>query len=272
MLAVECRDVCKSFTEGSWMRRGRKVNAVNQVSFGVPSGEIMGLLGTNGSGKSTLIRMLATLVLPDSGRIRVMGYNPVSHPLEVRRLINRVAVEAAFYKKLSARENLDYASRLYGLNPASNRARMAEIFERLGLKPASLEDPLQDMSRGMQQKVAIARALIAVPPILLLDEPTTGLDPVSKREVKKFIQEIRHEHQTTIILTTHDMQEADDLCDRIAIIQSGRIVALDTPDKLKSRVNQGSHTSLEEAFVALTELNQLHNHDRKEVEELVTTC
>jgi ABC-2 type transport system ATP-binding protein len=227
--------------------------AVNRVSFDVRRGEIFGVLGPNGSGKSTLIRLLATLLVPDGGAISIFGHDVQKEPMAVQRLINRVSVEASFFKKLSPMENLLYGARLYGLNGSEARAQAATILKRLGLQPKSFERPMEEMSRGMQQKVAIARALLSRPIVLLLDEPTTGLDPRSKREVQAFVRELRDTHDTTIVLTTHDMIEADELCDRIAIIHNGNIVALDTPAHLKKRVSNNGHVpTLEEVFLKMT--------------------
>lgn len=231
----------------------REVVAVDRVSFTVARGEIFGVLGPNGSGKSTLIRLLATLLLPDGGDIRIFGYDVVKESMQVQRLINRVSVEASFFKKLSPMENLLYGARLYGMSGAETRRRVIEILTRLGLEARAIHNPMEQMSRGMQQKVAIARALLSRPKLLLLDEPTTGLDPRSKREVQQVVRELRDNHGTTILLTTHDMSEADELCDRVAIIDSGRIVALDTPEGLKRRVSKNNHQpTLEEVFLELT--------------------
>jgi ABC-2 type transport system ATP-binding protein len=171
-------------------------------------------------------------------------------------MINRVSVEASFFKKLSALENLMYAARLYDLPAAEARERSIYILRKLGLGEKRLYEPLEHMSRGMQQKVAIARGLLTAPVLLLLDEPTTGLDPRSKQDVQRFVLRMRREHETTVFLTTHDMDEADRLCDRIAIIDNGRIVALDTPAGLKSaigaRSGKNGATTMEDVFMALT--------------------
>ena len=232
----------------------KEVVAVNDVSLEVRRGEIFGVLGPNGSGKSTLIRLTATLLLPDKGRIEVFGLDVTRHEMEVKRLINRVSVDAAFFKKLSGIENLMYAARLYGLSGKEARQRAFDILHRLGLKDRQILGPLEDMSRGMQQKVAIARAFLSRPTLLLLDEPTTGLDPRSKREVQAFVEEVRADHDATILLTTHDMYEAEALCDRIAILDEGRVVALDTPAGLKQRLpaGDGHEPTLEDVFMALT--------------------
>lgn len=237
-------------------KNGRKklVVALDHVSFQVKEAEIFGVLGPNGSGKSTLIRLMATLLLPDSGSIEILGHDPVKDPLTVQRLINRVSVEASFFKKLSPMENLIYGARLYGMSGKGTRKEIVKILKRLGLEEHNIYNPMEQMSRGMQQKVAIARALLSRPRILLLDEPTTGLDPVSKREVQAVVLELQKNDGTTILLTTHDMAEADLLCDRIAIIHNGKVVALDTPDELKRltpKIN-GNPPTLEDVFIHLT--------------------
>ena len=230
------------------------VIAVDHVSFTVEKGEIFGVLGPNGGGKSTLIRLISTLLLPDSGKVYVFGLDVEKHPIEVQRMINRVSVEASFFKKLSPMENLLYGARLYGLDGKETRRQVLEILTRLGLEKRSIYSPMEEMSRGMQQKVAIARALLSHPQLLLLDEPTTGLDPRSKREVQAVVQELRKDYGTTILLTTHDMNEAEMLCDRIAIMDSGKVVALDTPTALKQRIpkKDGMPTTLEDVFLELT--------------------
>lgn len=263
-IALEVRDVVKAFdgkSEGSWWQRVRgkapvaaaRVYAVDHVSFEVRRREIFGILGPNGSGKSTLIRLISTLLIPDSGHITVFGADVERDERAVKRMINRVSVDAAFFKKLSPIENLLYAGRLYGLDGATIRQQSVEILTRLGLEGKALYEPVEEMSRGMQQKVAIARAFLTAPIVILLDEPTTGLDPRSKREVQTFVQELREVHNATVVLTTHDMDEAEALCDRIAIIDSGKIVALDTPTGLKRLVARNGHEpTLEDVFMQLT--------------------
>ena len=237
-------------------RRSKReeVVALHGIDLTVARGEVFGVLGPNGSGKSTLIRLVSTLLLPDSGTLRVFGHDVEHDPFAVKRLINRVSVDAAFFKKFSPIENLMYAARLYGLDAGEARVKMRQIMKRLGLKEDSFDNPMEQMSRGMQQKVAVARGFLTSPILLLLDEPTTGLDPHSKRDVQAFVREIRETHDATVLLTTHDMDEADKLCDRIAIIDEGRIVALDTPEGLKALVpsNNGDKPTLEDVFIELT--------------------
>ena len=229
------------------------VIAVDHVSFEVNEGEVFGVLGPNGSGKSTLIRLIATLLLPEKGDVKVFGYDAVQQPVEVQRLINRVSVEASFFKKLSPMENLLYGAHLHGMNAKETRIQAEEILLRLGLKKRSIYKPVDEMSRGMQQKVAIARALLSRPRLLLMDEPTIGLEQRSKREVQEVIEELNQEFGTTILLTTNDVVEANNLCDRIAIIDSGKIVALDTPEELKQIISPNGHEpTLEDVFLELT--------------------
>ncbi|HLY31169.1 MAG TPA: ABC transporter ATP-binding protein [Ktedonobacterales bacterium] len=234
----------------------RIVRAVEDVTFTVKRREIYGVLGSNGSGKSTLIRVISTLLLPDEGRVEVFGHDVTHEERTVQRLINRVSVEAAFFRKLSPMENLLYSSRLYGVPAGEARKLINSTLARLGIKPDRINQPLESMSRGMQQKVAIARAFLTAPVLLLLDEPTTGLDPRSKQNVQVFIRELRDTHDATILLTTHDMDEAEALCDRIAIIDGGRIVVEGTPDELKAlvaeRLGLDHPATLTEAFMAFT--------------------
>jgi ABC-2 type transport system ATP-binding protein len=260
--AVSIRRLFKQFQpEGAspWRRlwpggngHHKHLVALDRVDLDVERGEIFGVLGANGSGKSTLIRLVATLLLPDDGEVRVFGHDAVADEMQVKRMMNRVSVEAAFFKKLSPMENLLYAARLYDLPANPARARIVEILGQLGIDERRVYTPLEHMSRGMQQKVAIARALLTSPVLLLLDEPTTGLDPRSKREVQDFVLKMREQHDTTVLLTTHDMEEADRLCDRIAMIADGRIVAQDTPAGLKRLLSPDGNVSLEDVFMELT--------------------
>jgi len=235
-------------------RKKKPVVAIADVSLRVERGEIYGILGANGSGKSTLIRLVSTLLTLDRGRAEVFGHDVERDEMAVKRLINRVSADAAFFKKLSPYENLAFAARLYGLHAGEARAEAVRILARLGIAEKRMGSPIEQMSRGMQQKVAIARALLTSPTLLLLDEPTTGLDPRSKLEVQLFIEEVRAAHDATILLTTHDMAEADRLCDRIAILDQGRLVAEDTPDGLKARVARetGLPATLDNVFLTYT--------------------
>ena len=266
--AITARNVYKQFgkMDASLRRQTSKITggselvsvAVDHVSFEVEQGEIFGVLGSNGSGKSTLTRLIATLLIPDKGDIQVFGCDVVKQPFEVQKMINRVPVEASFFKKLSPMENLLYGAYFSGMSGRETRFRAEEILLGLGLKKHAINKTMDEMSRGMQQKVAIARALLSCPRLLLMDEPTAGLDPCSKKEVHEAIEEINHDSGTTILLTTRDTLEADNLCDRIAIMDSGRIVALDTPARLKRMISPNGHElTLEEVFREMTRKNLL---------------
>jgi ABC-2 type transport system ATP-binding protein len=243
--------VSKSFVVG---RHKVPVEAVVDVSMRLERGDIHGVLGANGSGKSTLIRLIAGLLTIDAGRIEVFGHDVVRNELQVKRLINRVSVDAAFFKKLSPMENLTFAARVYGLDVKAARLSIYRILDRLHVGSDRVDRPIEQMSRGMQQKVAIARALLTSPTLLLLDEPTTGLDPRSKLDVQEFVEEVRATHDTTIVLTTHDLAEAERLCDDITVIDGGRVVASDTPAGLVSSAAErlGRPATLWDVFMAYT--------------------
>jgi len=247
-LVVEA--VTKRFLIG---RKKRPVTAISNVSLRLERGGTIGILGANGSGKSTLIRLVSGLLTLDEGRVEVFGHDIVREEMTVKRLINRVSVDAAFFKKLSPMENLLFAARLYGLDAGLARRETVVICERLGIARKRLDRPVEQMSRGMQQKIAIARALLTSPALLLLDEPTTGLDPRSKLDVQAFIEDLRTSHDASIVLTTHDLDEADRLCERIAVLNDGRAVVQDTPTGLKALVaGQGKAPTLHEVFMTYT--------------------
>ena len=249
MTAVEVSDLRKEFVrrDGPWRRR--RVPALRGISFTIGRGECVAVLGANGSGKSTLVRLLATLLLHDGGSAHVFGHDVFADPRAVRRLVNRVSVEASFFKKMSSTENLSYSARFYGMTRGETSRRIPEILERVGFPVERRGEAMEALSRGMQQKVALARALLTAPVLLLLDEPTTGLDPRSKLEVQEFIREVRQIHDATILLCTHDLDEAETLADRIGILHRGELIALGTADELRRRYEA---LTLEEAFFAAT--------------------
>ena len=249
--ALLIEDVSKRFVVG----RGKKpVIAIDHVSLRLERGDIHGVLGANGSGKSTLIRLISGLLTLDEGRVEIFGHDIEREEMDVKRLINRVSVDAAFFKKLSPMENLLFAARLYGIDGRTAKREAVAILARLGISEKRLGRPVEQMSRGMQQKVAIARALLTSPTLLLLDEPTTGLDPRSKLDVQAFIEEVRDTHDATIVLTTHDLAEAERLCRRITILNDARVVAESTPDGLKAMVaaETGRPATLEDVFMRYT--------------------
>jgi ABC-2 type transport system ATP-binding protein len=251
--AVVVEDLRKEFFRNDGReglrRRRKRVAALDGVSFEVRRGETVAILGQNGSGKSTLIRLLSTLLLHDGGSARIFDHDVFAETRAVRTLINRVSVEASFFKKMSATENLSYAARFYGMAPGATRSQIPELLERVGFPKDRMREPMEDLSRGMQQKVALARALLTSPIVLLLDEPTTGLDPRSKLEVQSFIREIRETHDATVLLCTHDLAEAEELAERVGILDRGKLIELAPADELKAKY--GAET-LEEAFFAAT--------------------
>jgi ABC-2 type transport system ATP-binding protein len=249
--ALLVEGVTKRFVVG---RRRKPVTAIANVSLRLERGDIVGILGANGSGKSTLIRLVSGLLTLDEGRVEVFGHDIERDEMAVKRLINRVSVDAAFFKKLSPMENLLFAARLYGLDAAGARLRAVEILERLGIGQKRIGRPIEQMSRGMQQKVAIARALLTSPSLLLLDEPTTGLDPRSKLDVQAFIEELRASHDASIVLTTHDLDEAERLCDAITVIDGGRVVVEDSPAGLiaAQAERMGRPATLHDVFMTHT--------------------
>ncbi len=235
-------------------RRSEQKRVVDNVSLTVHRGEALGILGPNGCGKSTLVRMISTLLIPDEGWISVFGHDVVRDSRSVKCLINRVSVDAAFFKKLSALENLLYTARLYDVDAGKAIKKATDILDMLGFDKEHLENSMEQLSRGQQQKVAIARAFLTSPRLVLLDEPTTGLDPKSKKDVEAFIRELREAKDTTVVLTTHDMAEAEALCDRIAILNRGKLVALGTANALKARHRKPGAAelpSLEDVFIEL---------------------
>src|SRR3954470_12332620 len=254
-------NVSKAFTSDSgaiMRRRGSRrprIRAVDDVSFDVQRGEIFGLIGANGSGKSTLIRILSTLVLADAGAVEVFGFDIVADSMQARQLINRVSADPSFFRQMTALENLAFYGRIYGLSNAEVKPRAEIICDRLGLSHEHQRQMVKVLSRGQQQKIAVARAFLTSPVLMLLDEPTTGLDPRSKRDVQEFVREVQRDHDATILLTTHDMEEAEALCQRIAFLAGGRIVAEGTPLELRQMVagdRPVADIDMEDVFMDLT--------------------
>ncbi len=220
--------------------------AVDGVSLQIEQGEVFGLLGPNGAGKSTTIRMLCTLLEPTSGTARVNGFDIIRQSNQVRQSLGTVlAGERSIYWKLTARENLEYFAALFHIPADAARRRIDELLDRMELTSRA-HDLVEKYSTGMRQRVAIARALLARPPIVLLDEPTLGLDPQAARRVRELVTELKAEGHT-VLLTTHYMEEADQLSDRIGIIDQGKVIALDTPAALKRRIDQKDAIKLEVA-------------------------
>ncbi|MEA2683603.1 MAG: type transport system ATP-binding protein [Chloroflexota bacterium] len=253
--AVEVVNLSKTFRRAEkgahwWTRASSQKYALEDVSLVIARNQVTGIIGANGSGKSTLIRVLSTLLLPDRGTARVFGHDVVSQTAVVQRLINRVSVEASFFKEMSPWENLSYAGRLYGTEGSGRRMRASDVLERLGLPLDTMDRPMKHLSRGQQQKVAIARSLLTSPTLLLMDEPTTGLDPRSKREVQALVAMVHAEGDATVLICTHDLQEAEALCERVVIMDGGRVLADGTPAEL--RAAHGPDATLEDVFMKVS--------------------
>jgi ABC-2 type transport system ATP-binding protein len=241
--AVDLRRTYKT-TTGVLRRRRLDVEAVRGVSFSVERGELFGLLGPNGAGKTTTIKMLITLLLPTSGEARVLGLDVVEDAREVRKRIGYVfGGDRGLYERLSAHDNLRYFAELYGVSGATQRKRIDEVLEIVGLKGREKER-VEGYSRGMRQRLHIARGILHDPEVVFLDEPTIGVDPVGARDLRQTIADLVAVGKT-VLLTTHYMFEADALCDRIAVIAKGQIVGEGTPDELKGRVQGGRVTEIE---------------------------
>src|SRR3954453_10158524 len=254
LFAVEVHNLRKEFfrrdaTRTRGRKRRRRVAALEGVTFTIARGECVAILGQNGSGKSTLVRLLSTLLLPDGGSATIFGHDVVNDSRAVQRLVNRVSVEASFFKKMSSEENLAYAARFYGIPPSATKREIPRILERVGFPIGRRHESMENLSRGMQQKVALARALLTSPVLLLLDEPTTGLDPRSKLEVQEFIRDVWTTHDATILLCTHDLREAEELADRIGLLDKGELLFLEPAWAVKERFGV---ESIEEAFFLAT--------------------
>jgi ABC-2 type transport system ATP-binding protein len=246
MGVIEARDLRRTYktTTGALRRRSVVVEAVRGVSFEVGEGELFGLLGPNGAGKTTTIKMLITLLIPTAGEARVLGFDVVKDAHEVRKRIGYVfGGDRGVYERLSALDNLRYFAELYAVPAREQKRRIAELLDLVGLAGREKER-VEGYSRGMRQRLHVARGLLHDPPVLFLDEPTIGLDPVGARELRATIASLT-EIGKTVLLTTHYMFEADALCDRIAVIAQGKIVAEGTPRDLKAGVARGKVVEIE---------------------------
>jgi ABC-2 type transport system ATP-binding protein len=246
MAVIEAIDLRRTYrtTTGVIRRKPLEVEAVRGVSFAVEQGELFGLLGPNGAGKTTTIKMLITLLLPTSGQARVLGVDVVENPREVRKRIGYVfGGDRGLYERLSALDNLRYFAELYGVSGKAQRLRIDEVLELVGLKGRE-QERVEGYSRGMRQRLHIARGILHDPEVVFLDEPTIGVDPVGARDLRQMIADLITVGKT-VLLTTHYMFEADALCDRIAVIAKGEIVGQGTPAELKGDVAGGRVTEIE---------------------------
>jgi ABC-2 type transport system ATP-binding protein len=243
---VEAVDLRRTYrtTTGVVRRRAIEVEAVRGISFTIEEGELFGLLGPNGAGKTTTIKMLITLLIPTSGTARVLGRDVVEDAKWVRERIGYVfGGDRGLYERLSAYDNLRYFAELYGVDPRVQRTRINELLELVGLNGREQEH-VEGYSRGMRQRLHIARGILHDPPVVFLDEPSIGVDPVGARELRRMIGNLRDVGKT-VLLTTHYMFEADELCDRIAVVTGGRVVAEGTPRDLKERVADDAIVEIE---------------------------
>ena len=241
MLAVDARDLTKTFRNG-WLRR-RTTEALRGVTLAVPRGAIYGLLGPNGAGKTTLLSILATLLIPDGGSARILGHDVVTDSLAVRARVNMASGNASFVWSLRPAEVLSFYGRLYGLHGRALRARVAELLDTFELRDHARTE-YNELSTGLKQRLAFAKALLNEPEVLFLDEPTLGLDPDVSIRIRARVAALRRERGTTVILTTHYMREAEELCDEIAFIKGGRILAQGSPDALKRQMRLGDVVAL----------------------------
>ena len=240
-LAIDAREVTKTFRSG-WLRR-RETAALRGASLTVERGAIFGLLGPNGAGKTTLLSILATLLVPDGGRARVLGLDVAREAAALRRRINMASGRPSFLWSLRVEEIIAFYGRLYGLSGARLRRRVGALIEQYELMPYRRAQ-YSELSTGLKQRVALAKALVNDPELLFLDEPTLGLDPDVSVRVRSHIAALRREQGMTIVLTTHYMREAEELCDEIGFIKAGRILARGTPDALKRQIGLGDVIAL----------------------------
>jgi ABC-2 type transport system ATP-binding protein len=243
-IAVEVDEITRVFEPRR--RRGDRVVALDNVALSIPEGEIHGLLGPNGAGKTTLVKILSTVLLPTSGRARVLGHDVVRETKAVRPLIGIVfGGERGLYTRLTGRQNLEYWGALYKLSGAETRRRAEEVVRRVGLEERA-DQRAEEYSHGMKQRLHLARGLMGDAKVLFLDEPTTGLDPLASRDFRRLIGELKHEGRT-ILLTTHDMVEAETVCDRVTLIDRGHVIATETPRSLGTLISRFQRIDVEGA-------------------------
>jgi ABC-2 type transport system ATP-binding protein len=269
ILAIETNSLSKTFLtrKGFWRTQSKSTLAVENISLSVNQGELFGLLGPNGAGKTTTVKMLSTLLLPTSGSISILGLDILKNTQEIRKRIGFTFGGArGLYGRLSAKENLRYFAELYALSQELTRKRIADLLEMVGLSDRA-DDRVETFSSGMQQRLHLARALLHDPELIFLDEPTVGIDPVGARELRATIKNLISVGKT-ILLTTHYMAEAEELCDHIAIVNKGNIVAEGTPSSLKKRIGKETVIELtvnnENNDLLRSELAKLDKHSRME--------
>lgn len=245
-IVIEVEDLVRIYKSSTgYIRKKRKETlAVDHISFSILRGELFGIVGPNGAGKTTTIKMLTTLLLPSSGRASVLGYDIVKQPTEIRKRIGLIfGGERGLYYRITGRQNLKYFADLYGVEPGERERRIQSLLEMVGLTDRA-DERVEDYSRGMKQRLHIAKGLVNDPEVIFMDEPTIGLDPQAARDTREMIKDLVANGKT-IVLTTHYMFEADELCDRVGVITRGKIVALDSPSALKRLVRDTSVVEVE---------------------------
>lgn len=276
---IEVTDLARDYIsrKGILKNQQQVIRAVDGISFEVKRGEIFGLLGSNGAGKTSTIKMLTTLLTPTAGKMKVLGFNPVSEEGELRAHINFVyGGERSLYWRITARENLEYFSDLYKIDKRTKQKRIPELLELVGLQDRA-DERVETFSKGMKQRLQIARSLVNDPEILFLDEPTIGLDPIGARDLRRIVKDLAQMNKT-VLITTHYMYEADEICDRVAILNKGKLVAMDTPTNLKKFTEQTSVIELQLTKQEDQLLSQLHHLDfvdsinLKSEEEIFVYC
>lgn len=248
--AISINNITKEFKTGNFIRRNRKtVHALRGLSLEVKKGEVFGLLGTNGAGKTTLIRILVGMLRPSSGSATIFGIDVAQDSLSVRKKIALLPQEASTYEALTARENIEFYGGMHGkLSSVQIKNRTTELIKLVGLTERQ-NDLTKEFSGGMKRKVLVARALVSDPDLLFLDEPTTGIDILGARVIRNLIKRLSKELQKTIFLTTHDLTDLTELCDRVGIINNGKLIAVGAPDELEEKFKA---SGLEELFIGLT--------------------
>ena len=235
--AVECTNLSRTYSSRNVMGRRRDFVALKDLSLEIPKGSVYGLLGPNGAGKTTTVRILSTLLTPTSGTARVLGYDVEAQPKQVRRNTGFIlGGERGLYGRITGEQNMKFFAAMNHINPGEARRRTEQLLERVGLTEHA-KTQVENYSRGMKQRLHIARGLLTDPPVLFMDEPTIGIDPIGAQELRNYVPELAKEGKT-ILLTTHYMAEADMLCDTIAIIDRGELAAVGTPSEIKRQFSR----------------------------------
>jgi len=257
-IVIDVKDLVRVYKTGEGLLRRKKKEtlAVDHISFQVKKGELFGMLGPNGAGKTTTIKMMTTLLMPTSGTVNVLGHDVAKDPYEVRKRIGLVlGGEKGLYYRITARQNLRYFADLYGVPLAERDKRVDDLLKRVDLADRA-DERVEDYSRGMKQRLHLAKGLINDPEVIFMDEPTIGLDPQAARDARRMIKDLV-DGGKTLLLTTHYMYEADELCDRIAVVNKGKIVAMDTPKGLKSLMKDMSIIEVEGFGIAEKEIESI---------------